>query len=46
MPMINLPSRAIAAALNQQGVLTATGGEWSSVTVLRLINRLSLGVAA
>lgn len=39
-PMAHLPSRAIASALNAQGVLTATGGAWSSVTVLRLINRL------
>jgi DNA invertase Pin-like site-specific DNA recombinase len=46
MPMIGLPSRTIAAALNRQGVLTATGGAWSSVTVLRLINRLSLGGVA
>jgi DNA invertase Pin-like site-specific DNA recombinase len=39
-PLAHLPSRAIASALNAQGVLTATGGAWSSVTVLRLINRL------
>jgi DNA invertase Pin-like site-specific DNA recombinase len=42
MPMVDLPSRAIAAALNEQGVLTSTGGLWSSVTVLRLIDRLEV----
>ena len=42
-PLAHLPSRAIAAALNAQGVHTATGGIWSSVTVLRLIDRLRLG---
>ena len=41
-PLAHLPSRAIAAALNAQGVLTATGGAWSSVTVLRLIDRLEI----
>ena len=42
-PLAHLPSRAIAATLNAQGVHTATGGIWSSVTVLRLIDRLRLG---
>ena len=42
-PLAHLPSRVIAAALNAQGVHTATGGIWSSVTVLRLIDRLRLG---
>ena len=41
-PLSHLPSRAIAAALNAQGVLTSTGGAWSSVTVLRLIDRLEI----
>jgi DNA invertase Pin-like site-specific DNA recombinase len=40
-PMLHLPSRAIAAALNERGILTAAGGAWSSVTVLRLIERIS-----
>jgi DNA invertase Pin-like site-specific DNA recombinase len=39
-PIKHLSSRAIAAALNAQGVLTATGGTWSSVTVLRTCKRL------
>jgi DNA invertase Pin-like site-specific DNA recombinase len=43
-PMLHLPSRAIAAALNERGIATATGGLWSSATVLRMIDRL--GVAA
>jgi DNA invertase Pin-like site-specific DNA recombinase len=42
----HLPSRQIAAALNAQGVVTPTGGAWSSVTVLRLIDRLNLKEAA
>lgn len=41
-PIINLPSRAIAAHLNESGVTTPTGGAWSSVTVLRLVNRLQV----
>jgi DNA invertase Pin-like site-specific DNA recombinase len=45
-PIIDLPSRAIAAALNDAGLFTPTGGAWSSVTVLRLINRLNLKEAA
>jgi DNA invertase Pin-like site-specific DNA recombinase len=43
-PIIDLPSRAIAAHLNERGITTPTGGAWRSETVLRLINRL--GVAA
>ena len=39
-PVINLSSRRIASYLNAQGVKTPTGGAWSSVTVLRLIERL------
>lgn len=39
-PIINLPSRAIAAHLNSNSITTPTGGAWSSVTVLRLVNRL------
>jgi DNA invertase Pin-like site-specific DNA recombinase len=45
-PIAHLPSRAIAAALNEQGVATPTGGAWSSVTVLRMVSRLNLKVAA
>ena len=41
-PLSHLPSRAIAAALNAQGVLTATGGAWSGKTVLRLLDRLEI----
>ena len=41
-PLLHLPSRSIAAALNAQGVTTPTGGAWSSVTVLRLVNRLQV----
>jgi DNA invertase Pin-like site-specific DNA recombinase len=39
-PIMHLPSRAIAAALNERGITTPTGGAWQSVTVLRLVNRL------
>jgi DNA invertase Pin-like site-specific DNA recombinase len=45
-PLAHLSSRAIAAVLNERGVATATGGAWSSATVLRMLNRLDLGVAA
>jgi DNA invertase Pin-like site-specific DNA recombinase len=41
-PIAHLPSRQIAAALNAQGVVTPTGGTWSSMTALRLINRLEI----
>jgi DNA invertase Pin-like site-specific DNA recombinase len=40
-PLLHLPSRAIAAALNAQGIKTSTGGAWSSVTVLRIIERIA-----
>jgi DNA invertase Pin-like site-specific DNA recombinase len=39
-PIAHLPSRQIADRLNADGVKTATGGEWSSRTVLRLLERL------
>lgn len=39
-PMIGRPSRAIAAELNRLGVKTATGGQWQSVTVLRMLGKL------
>jgi DNA invertase Pin-like site-specific DNA recombinase len=42
MPMINQSSRAIAAALNAQGIPTATGSTWSSATTLRLLQRLEV----
>ena len=45
-PISHLTSRAIASALNEQGVVTPTGGTWSSVTVLRLLDRLQLKEAA
>jgi DNA invertase Pin-like site-specific DNA recombinase len=41
----SLPSRAIAAALNDRGITTQTGGAWSSVTVLRMIDRIAGEVA-
>jgi DNA invertase Pin-like site-specific DNA recombinase len=40
-PMLGQSSRTIAAALNDRGIATATGGTWSSATVRRLINRLN-----
>jgi DNA invertase Pin-like site-specific DNA recombinase len=39
-PIIDLPSRQIAARLNERGITTSTGGAWQSVTVIRLVNRL------
>jgi DNA invertase Pin-like site-specific DNA recombinase len=41
VPMMGMSSRAIAAALNAQGVLTSTGGEWSNRTVLRMLDRIA-----
>jgi hypothetical protein len=32
--------RAIAAGLNEQGIPTARGGEWSSPQIMRLLERL------
>jgi DNA invertase Pin-like site-specific DNA recombinase len=40
MPIIDQSSRAIAAHLNASGIKTATGGAWSSMTALRLVERL------
>jgi DNA invertase Pin-like site-specific DNA recombinase len=40
MPIINLPSRRIAAILNGRGIKTPFGKAWQSATVLRLIERL------
>jgi DNA invertase Pin-like site-specific DNA recombinase len=40
MPIAHLPSRAIADALNDEGIKTQTGGAWQSMTVLRLLERL------
>jgi len=40
-PLLHLPSRAIAEALNAQGIKSATGGAWSSRTVLRTIERIA-----
>jgi DNA invertase Pin-like site-specific DNA recombinase len=42
MPMRGQSSRAIAAALNDRGIKTPKGGSWSSVTALRLVNRLEI----
>jgi DNA invertase Pin-like site-specific DNA recombinase len=41
-PMIELSSRRIALELNDRGIVTATGGAWSSMTVLRLLDRLKV----
>jgi len=40
--MAGQSSHAIATALNKRKVKTARGGEWSNVTVLRLLARLGL----
>lgn len=40
-PLLGQSLRAIAAQLNAQGVPSANGGEWSAVTVRRLIGRLA-----
>jgi hypothetical protein len=40
--MMGMSSRAIAAALNEQGVVTSTGGEWSNRTVLRMLDRIEV----
>lgn len=39
-PLINLPSRSIAAILNGRGIATPQGRKWQSQTVLRLAERL------
>jgi DNA invertase Pin-like site-specific DNA recombinase len=41
-PIAHQSSRWIAAYLNAEGIKTATGGEWHSATVRRLIDRLGL----
>jgi DNA invertase Pin-like site-specific DNA recombinase len=44
MELAHLPSaRQIAADLNRRGIKSATGGQWSSKTVVRLRERLNLG---
>ena len=44
MELSHLPSaRQIAAELNRRGIKSATGGQWSSKTVVRLRERLNLG---
>jgi DNA invertase Pin-like site-specific DNA recombinase len=44
MDLADLPSaRQIAAELNKRGIKSATGGQWSSKTVVRLRERLNLG---
>jgi DNA invertase Pin-like site-specific DNA recombinase len=40
MPIIDLSSRQIAAALNAFGIKTSEGKNWQSTTVLRLVKRL------
>ena len=45
-PMVGLPLRAIATALNAEHIKTAAGSAWSPVTVMRLLKRLNLKEAA
>jgi DNA invertase Pin-like site-specific DNA recombinase len=45
-PIADRPLRAIAAHLNDNGITTPTGAAWSSVTVMRLLDRLQLKEAA
>ena len=40
-PIIQLPSRKIAAILNEKQIATARGTKWQSQTVLMLIQRLT-----
>jgi DNA invertase Pin-like site-specific DNA recombinase len=40
--LAGLSARAIAAALNKRGVATPAGGDWHSVTVIRVQKRLRL----
>jgi hypothetical protein len=41
-PISELSTRRIAAIPNERKVATPRGGKWSSVTVMRLLNRLGL----
>ncbi|WP_027581475.1 recombinase family protein [Bradyrhizobium sp. Ai1a-2] len=41
-PIKDLSTRRIAALLNEDGHATQRGGQWSSVTVMRLLDRLKL----
>jgi DNA invertase Pin-like site-specific DNA recombinase len=41
-PLVGQSFRAIASALNAQGIPSATGGTWSAATARRLVNRLEL----
>ena len=41
-PIANLPTREIARALNRERFVTSRGGQWSSMAVSRLLNRLEL----
>jgi DNA invertase Pin-like site-specific DNA recombinase len=43
MPIINLPSRQIAAILNGRNITTADRKHWHSVQVIRLCKRLTKG---
>jgi hypothetical protein len=40
--LAGMSARGIAAALNERGVPTPAGGEWHSVTVIRVQKRLGL----
>lgn len=42
-PVLCRSSRQIAAYLNARGIATATGSEWKSANVIRLVNRLNKG---
>jgi hypothetical protein len=45
MELSHLPSaRQLAAELNRRGIKSATGGQWSSKTVVRLRQRLSVTI--
>ncbi|MBR1172985.1 recombinase family protein [Bradyrhizobium sp. KB893862 SZCCT0404] len=41
-PLAGLTTRAIAAHLNSQGIMTARGGQWQPTTIMRLQRRLGL----
>jgi DNA invertase Pin-like site-specific DNA recombinase len=42
VPMIGMPSRAIAERLNQLGIEAPRGGTWAHKTVLRVMSRLGI----
>ena len=42
VPMVGMPSRAIAERLNQLGIAAPRGGTWAHKTVLRVMSRLGI----